>query len=86
MKAIARFYRNRILDEIEAQLSDHPVDITKQKKVLINLSPPWTGVSIVRELRVGDYRVFYDVDEANKVVYIRAVRKKPSGKTTEEIL
>ena len=23
---------------------------------------------------------------ANKVVYIRAVRKKPSGKTTEEIL
>lgn len=86
LKKIARFYRNRILDEIEAQLSDHPTDITKQKKVLIDLSPPWTGVSIVRELRVGAYRVFYDVDEANNAVYIRAVRKKPSGKTTEEIL
>ena len=38
------------------------------------------------ELRVGQYRVFYDVDEGKRVVYIRAIRRKPHGKTTKEIL
>lgn len=40
----------------------------------------------VWELRVGEYRVFYDVDEATAIVYIRAIRHKPPHKTTEEIL
>ena len=86
LKKISLFYRNRIMDEIEVQLSNDPTEITKNKKILINLSPPWTGLSIVRELRVGEYRIFYDVDEIKRVVFIRAVRKKPPGKTTEEIL
>ncbi|MGH9881542.1 MAG: type II toxin-antitoxin system RelE family toxin [Pyrinomonadaceae bacterium] len=38
------------------------------------------------ELRVGEYRVFYDVADEEQVVYIRAIRKKPAGKRTEEIL
>ncbi len=33
-----------------------------------------------RHLRVGDYRVFYDVSTEETVVYVRAVRKKPPGK------
>jgi mRNA-degrading endonuclease RelE of RelBE toxin-antitoxin system len=37
-------------------------------------------------LRVGDYRVFYDVQETKRVVYIRAVRLKPQGLQTEDIL
>jgi mRNA-degrading endonuclease RelE of RelBE toxin-antitoxin system len=53
---------------------------------LINLVPPWDVAPPVWELRVGQYRVFYDVDEGKKVVYVRAVREKPRGKTTEEIL
>ncbi|MHB8483101.1 MAG: type II toxin-antitoxin system RelE family toxin [Nitrospiria bacterium] len=86
IKKISLFYRNRIMDEIEVQLTNDPTAITKNKKILINLSPPWTGLSIVRELRVGEFRIFYDVDEPKKEVFIRAVRKKPPGKTTEEIL
>ncbi|MGH7253948.1 MAG: type II toxin-antitoxin system RelE family toxin [Nitrospiraceae bacterium] len=35
---------------------------------------------------MGGYRVFYDVDEEEQVVYIRAIRKKPAERTTEEIL
>ena len=38
------------------------------------------------ELRVGAYRVFYDVDEDLNVVYVRAVREKPPDKRTEDIL
>lgn len=40
----------------------------------------------VWELRVDEYRVFYDVDEADQTVKIRVVRHKPAHKTTEEIL
>jgi mRNA-degrading endonuclease RelE of RelBE toxin-antitoxin system len=38
------------------------------------------------ELRVGDFRVFYDVDEKTPTVYVRAVRDKPPHATSEEIL
>ena len=86
LKKIPRYYRNRILDEIEEQLSSEPGVPTQNRKLLVNLVPPWEAVSVVWELRVGDYRVFYDVSEAPKEVYIRAVRKKPRGKTTKEIL
>ena len=38
------------------------------------------------ELRVGECRVFYDVAVDDDVIYVRAVRRKPRGATTEEIL
>ncbi len=38
------------------------------------------------EMRMGEYRVFYDVDDAERRVVIRAVRRKPPHATTEEIL
>jgi mRNA-degrading endonuclease RelE of RelBE toxin-antitoxin system len=50
------------------------------------LIPPWEYVEPVWELRVGAYRVFYDVEEETDVVMIRAIRYKPPHKTTEEIL
>jgi mRNA-degrading endonuclease RelE of RelBE toxin-antitoxin system len=37
------------------------------------------------QLRVGDFRVFYDVDVEQKAVIVRAVRRKGT-RTTEEIL
>jgi mRNA-degrading endonuclease RelE of RelBE toxin-antitoxin system len=63
-----------------------PLSLSRNRKILINLVPPWDVAPPVWELRVGQYRVFYDVDEGKKVVYVRAVREKPRGKTTEEIL
>jgi mRNA-degrading endonuclease RelE of RelBE toxin-antitoxin system len=50
------------------------------------LVPPWEHIEPVWELRVGEYRVFYDVNEETAVVMIRAIRHKPPHKTTEEIL
>ncbi|MCI0572751.1 MAG: type II toxin-antitoxin system RelE/ParE family toxin [Myxococcaceae bacterium] len=37
------------------------------------------------QLRVGDWRVLYDVDKAGRVVVVAAVRQK-GRKRTEEIL
>lgn len=54
--------------------------------MLVNLVPPWDAVSPIWELRIGEYRVFYDVSEAEKTVFVRAIRRKPPGKRTEEIL
>ena len=38
------------------------------------------------ELRVGEYRVFYDVDDTERLVTVRTIRRKPPHATTEEIL
>ena len=63
-----------------------PVRETRNKKILRGLTPPWECVGPIWELRVDEYRVFYDVDEAAGEIVVRAVRRKPPHKTTEEIL
>lgn len=86
LRRIPSFYRNRILDAIERQLVHQPIRPAKNKKLLVNLTPPWKNDLAIWELRVGQYRVFYDVNEAEKEVAIRAVRKKLSHETTEDIV
>jgi mRNA-degrading endonuclease RelE of RelBE toxin-antitoxin system len=80
------YERKRILDSIEKQLKYEPKRETRNRKPLVGLIPPWEHVEPVWELRVGEYRVFYDVDEVVSVVKIRAIRHKPQHKTIEEIL
>jgi mRNA-degrading endonuclease RelE of RelBE toxin-antitoxin system len=79
------YYRNGILDGIEEQLAHEPDTRTKNRKLLENLIPPRQTVTPVWELRVGEYRIFYDVFSNGSVVYVRAVRKKPRGAKTEDI-
>ena len=55
-------------------------------RLLDNLIPPWQTVAPIWELRVGEYRVFYDVSPTESVVDVRAVRRKRRGTKTEEIL
>jgi mRNA-degrading endonuclease RelE of RelBE toxin-antitoxin system len=86
LRNIRIYYRNQILDAIEEQLAREPETRTRNRKLLDNLIPPWQTVAPIWELRVGDYRVFYDVSAAESVVYVRAVRRKPRGTKTEDIL
>jgi mRNA-degrading endonuclease RelE of RelBE toxin-antitoxin system len=86
LKGLQAGQRKQILNRIERQLTHEPTRQTRNRKPLAGLVPPWEYVEPVWELRIGEYRVFYDVDEAAAVVIIRAIRHKPPHKTTEEIL
>jgi len=86
LRGIAMFHRNVILDAIEQQLVQAPGVPSKRRKVLLNVSPGFETVPPVWQLRVGPYRVFYDIDDDGSIVYIRAVRLKPAHKTTGDIL
>lgn len=86
LKRLSAFHRNTILDAIEPQLAVDPNKPSRNRKILVGLVPPWAAEEPIWELRVGDYRVFYDVADEAQVVYIRAVRKKPPGRRTEDIL
>ena len=86
LAGLRAFERARLLDQIEEQLTVQPTQKTRNKKLLPGLKPPWDQELPVWELRVGAYRVFYDVDDAERVVTVRAIRRKPPHATTEEIL
>jgi len=86
LAVVRAFKRRQLLDQIERQLSHEPTRETRNRKILRGLTPPWEHMEPAWELRVGEYRVFYDVDEAAGQVMVRAVRRKPPHKTTEEIL
>jgi mRNA-degrading endonuclease RelE of RelBE toxin-antitoxin system len=80
------FHRKQILDHIEVQLTHEPTKETRNKKRLLGVNPPWQHAGPVWELRVGEFRVFYAVDEERSLVVVRAVRRKPPHKSIEEIL
>ncbi len=86
LKPLRKIDRKLVLDAIEEQLTHEPTTITRNRKILVGLKPPWEHLEPVWELRVSEFRVFYDVDVDNALVMVRAVRHKPSHKTTEEIL
>jgi len=86
LRALPAYQRRRILDAVESQLTRQPTVPSRHRKLLRGLVPPWTAEPPIWELRVGEYRVFYDVAAEADVVYLRAVRRKPPHRTTEEIL
>ena len=86
LKSLAAPERSQILDEIEVQLAHEPNRKTRNRKILVGLVPPWEHVPPVWELRINEYRVFYDIDDKAKHVMVRAVRHKLPHKTTEDIL
>ena len=86
LKKIRVHDRTRVLDELEGQLSGQPKVLSRNRKILVDLVPPFEVHPPVWELRIGDYRVFYDVDQEQQQVHIRAIRRKPPHATTEEIL
>jgi mRNA-degrading endonuclease RelE of RelBE toxin-antitoxin system len=86
LAGVRPFERRRILEAIETQLGKLPTSVSRNRKPLHGLVPPFESVPPVWELRVGDYRIFYDVNEEAHRVYVRAIRRKPPHKRTEEIL
>ena len=83
---LRKYDQRRIVAAIEKQLRHEPGAVSRRRKCLAALTPSFEHVPPVWELRVGEFRVFYDVDNAVKVVHVRAVRRKESRQRTEDIV
>jgi mRNA-degrading endonuclease RelE of RelBE toxin-antitoxin system len=86
LNGLAARDRRQVLARIDNQLTHTPRRQTRNRKIIVGLKPPWDHEDPIWELRVGTWRVFYDVDQAEKRVVVRAVRKKPPHRITEDIL
>lgn len=67
--------REEIIQKVERLASNpRPADTGSFKR----LNPPVEVYALTAQyrLRVGDYRILYDVDDARKVVWILALRKR----------
>ena len=86
LKALRAFERSRIVDAIEANLLFDPLVASRGRKLLGDVKAGFEYAPPLRELKVGEFRVFYTVNDQARTVFILAVRRKPSGSTTEEVL
>ena len=84
--SLRAFDRRILLDSVREHLSEGPNVPSRRRKRIRGLVPPWGSAEPFRELRVRLYRVFYDVAERHQEVHVRAVRFKPLGARTEDIL
>jgi mRNA-degrading endonuclease RelE of RelBE toxin-antitoxin system len=80
LRAFRAFDRVRILEAIARNLRPSPTS-TRGRRKRLDLG----GGDFIWQLRIGDYRVFYDVLEEERLVIVRHVRRK-GRKTTGEIL
>jgi mRNA-degrading endonuclease RelE of RelBE toxin-antitoxin system len=78
------FDRARLYREIREQLTHEPAVETARRKRLVPTTET-EAAGITWELRVGAFRVFYDVDDGRVVVLVVKIARK-GRKTTREIL
>jgi mRNA-degrading endonuclease RelE of RelBE toxin-antitoxin system len=74
LDGIRPYYRNRILDAVGTHLRYTPMQESRSgiKQLRLLDSPAY-------RLRVGGYRIFYDVDEPAAVVTVLRVLSKKAG-------
>lgn len=85
LEGLRAFEQRAIADAIEEHLSHQPAKATRRRKCLPTLTPRFEHVPPVWQLRVGDFRIFYDVETAENRVHVRAVRRKTPEQRTEDI-
>jgi mRNA-degrading endonuclease RelE of RelBE toxin-antitoxin system len=67
LRFFRKYEQNIITEQIRAQLMYEPGKETRNRKPMeANALADW-------ELRIGDYRVFYDIDDAAATVKIKAI-------------
>ena len=70
LRMLRKYDQRQVIDAIEQQLSHQPtVETRNRKRLRPNMVAEW-------ELRVGEFRVFYDVDVEASLVKIEAIGYK----------
>ncbi len=83
LNRLRTFDKRRIVEQIQFLKADPLPDGDDKKKLRPDSDLPPDAPS--HELRVGEFRVFYDLDEEEEVVTITHVRKK-GRKQTRDLL
>lgn len=86
LRAMRPFDRQAVLERIRQVLTSQPDVETKNCKKLPGLKVPWDQVGDTRELKVDEFRVFFEIETATNNVVVKAIRHKPPHLTTEDIL
>jgi mRNA-degrading endonuclease RelE of RelBE toxin-antitoxin system len=86
LDSLDAFYRRKVSGAISAQLTYEPNVVTRNRKPLPGAVAGFEFDPPLWELRVDQYRVFYDVNLSDNQVNVRAIRQKAPGQTTAEIL
>jgi mRNA-degrading endonuclease RelE of RelBE toxin-antitoxin system len=86
LEAIKVHYRRQIIDAINQQLMHEPTVETRNRKKLDGVQPSFEHTPPIWELRVGEYRVYYDLRSEDTVVYVRSIRHKRPHASTEQMI
>src|SRR2546421_6633755 len=86
LDALRAFEQVEIADAIETKLVVDPLAETRKMKKLGDVKAGFAYERPLCELKVGNYRVYYNVDVQAHTVYVQGVRHKPPQMTTEEAL
>jgi mRNA-degrading endonuclease RelE of RelBE toxin-antitoxin system len=76
--AIRAYDQRAIIDGIEQHLINQP-RLVSRSRIKEMLQPFWSQY----RLRIEDFRVYYDVDDAARVIYILRVLSKGTEQTPE---
>jgi mRNA-degrading endonuclease RelE of RelBE toxin-antitoxin system len=79
LRALRAYDQRRILDGIERHLTFQPKFVSKSR-IKAMVQPFWSQF----RLRMDDYRVYYDVDDETRVVFVLRVLMKTNEPTPEE--
>ena len=84
LESVRAFEQRRVVAEIRQQLTHEPAVPSRNRKCLVDLTPSFEHELPIWELRVGNLRVFSDVNQADRSVHVRAMRRKDT-QATEDI-
>ena len=86
LNGLKAFERRQVVEAMASGLYHQPFVLTRNRKPLPGVTAGFEFDPPLWELRVGSLRVFYDGNAANRLIKIRAIRRKEPWQTTQEIL
>lgn len=67
LESMRKYDQRTVVEQIERNLRHRPLAPTRHRK------PMRSSIVATWELRAGKFRVYYDVDDVNRTVWVRAV-------------
>jgi mRNA-degrading endonuclease RelE of RelBE toxin-antitoxin system len=87
LKGLKASDMRRVVSAIMSGLQHQPFAPTRNRKQLDEIEPAFAFDPPLWELRIGDFRVFFDgLSAEGRIVTVRAIRRKGPTQTTQEIV